>query len=401
MKVLVADKFPPAGLEALKGVGCSVAFDPELKDEALASAMADEQPEVLIVRSTKVQQPHLEAAPSLALIIRAGAGVNTIDVAGASARGVYVANCPGKNSVAVAELAFAHILSLDRRLVDGASDLRDGKWNKKGYQKAEGILGRTLGLLGLGGIGREMIPRAHAFGMSVVAWSRSLTPERAEELGVTFAETPMDVARQADVLSVHVALNDETRGLVGAELLAALPEGAFVINTSRGDVVDQAALEVAVKERGLRAGLDVFHDEPTSGTGELDPGIFGYEGVQGTHHIGASTTQAQTAVANEAVRIVTTFLNEGSVVNCVNLADHADATHLLVVRHRDEVGVLAGVLDALREAGINVQEMENKLFKGGDAACARIQIDGVPSTALVDEIKKSSEHILAIGVNAL
>ncbi|NRA96960.1 MAG: hydroxyacid dehydrogenase [Planctomycetes bacterium] len=401
MKVLVADKFPAAGIDALESVGCTVVSDPDLKDDALIAALTDQQPVVLIVRSTQVQQPHLEAAPALALIIRAGAGVNTIDVAAASARGVYVANCPGKNSVAVAELAFAHILSLDRRLVDGATDLKNGVWNKKGYQKAEGILGRTLGLLGLGGIGREMIPRAHAFGMEVVAWSRSLTPEHAESLGVTYAETPMDVARRCDVLSIHVALNDQTRGLVDAGLIAALPDGAFVINTSRGDVVDQPALVAAIKTRGFRAGLDVFLDEPTAGAGELDPGVFSHDGVQGSHHIGASTTQAQTAVADEVVRIVTTFLNEGSVLNCVNLAEYADATHLLVVRHRDEVGVLAGVLDGLREAGINVQEMENVLFKGGDAACARIQIDCAPDGAALETIRTSSEHILAVGINTL
>ncbi|MAB88760.1 MAG: hydroxyacid dehydrogenase [Planctomycetes bacterium] len=401
MKVLVADKFPAAEVDALTAAGCVVACAPDIKDEALAAALAAERPSILIVRSTEVQTMHLAAAPTLALIIRAGAGVNTIDVAEASARGVYVANCPGKNSVAVAELAFAHILSLDRRLVDGALDLRSGIWNKKGYQKAQGILGRTLGLLGLGGIGREMIPRAHAFGMDVVAWSRSLTPSRAEALGVTYGQTPADVARQCDVLSVHLALNEETRGLVDAALLADLRDGAIVINTSRGDVIDQPALQAAVQQGRIRAGLDVFANEPTVGSGEFDPGVFSCEGVQGTHHIGASTAQAQAAVAEEVVRIVTTFLSEGSVLNCVNLADHADATHLLVVRHRDEVGVLASVLGTLREAGINVQEMENVLFKGGDAACARIQLDRAPHESVLKELRAASEHILAVGINTL
>ncbi|MAG59064.1 MAG: hydroxyacid dehydrogenase [Planctomycetes bacterium] len=401
MKVLVADKFPDDGLDALRTSGCDVVSDPDLKDDALVAAFREVSPEIVIVRSTKIQKPHLVAAPALALIIRAGAGVNTIDVGEASSRGVYVANCPGKNSVAVAELAFAHLLSMDRRLVDGASDLRAGKWDKKGYQKAQGICGRTLGLLGLGGIGREMIPRARAFGLGVIAWSRSLTPSRADELGVVFAGAPLAVAESCDILSIHVALNDETRGLVGEELLGAMPDGAFIINTSRGDVVDQNALERAVRERGFRAGLDVFANEPTSGSGDLEPGIFALEGVQGTHHIGASTSQAQAAVATEAVRIVRTYLAEGVVLNCVNLADHADATHLLVVRHRDQVGVLANVLDTLREADVNVQEMENVLFKGGDAACARIQIARAPDSSLVDRIRASSEHILAVSVNAL
>ena len=401
MKVMVADKFPAEGLQALEDAGCQVVTDPELKDEKLAAALSAEQPAVLNVRSTKVTADHLDAASSLALIVRAGAGVNTIDVNEASGRGVFVANCPGKNSVAVAELAFAHILSLDRRLVDGAADLKDGAWNKKGYQKAQGILGRTLGLLGLGGIGKEMIPRARAFGMNVVGWSRSLTPAQAEELGITYAPTPTDVARSCDILSVHLALNDETRGMVDEALLAELPDGAFIINTSRGDVVDQAALEKAVRERGMRAGLDVFADEPTSGQGSMEPGIFSHAAVQGTHHIGASTEQAQAAVAEEAVRIVSAYATEGTVPNCVNLADQAAATHLLVVRHRDEVGVLAGVLGTLREAGINVQEMDNVLFKGGDAACARIQLDRAPNDTTLADIRSSSEHILSLVLNAL
>lgn len=401
MKVLIADKFPPEGVNALRALGLGVITEPEVKDEALTRCLAEHAPDVLIVRSTKVQAPQFDACPSLALVIRAGAGVNTIDVDGASRRGVYVANCPGKNSIAVAELAFAHLLSLDRRLVDNAVDLRRGTWNKKEYSKAQGVFGRRLGLLGVGGIGQEMIPRAHAFGLEVVAWSRSLTPQRATDMGIRALPTPFAVAQTCDILSIHLALTPETRGLVGEDLLDALPDGAFVINTSRGEVVDQAALERAVKKKNLRVALDVFADEPTSGTGTVEPGIFALPSVQGTHHIGASTEQAQAAVAEESVRIVRTYVQQGIVPNCVNLADHADASHLLVVRHRDEVGVLAGVLDTLREAGINIQEMENKLFRGGDAACARIQIDREPGPELLEAVRKSSAHVLAVGVTAL
>lgn len=401
MKVLVADKFPASGAEALRELGCTVHVDPELGGESLVEALAAENPDVLVVRSTRVEAEHLDAASDLGLVVRAGAGTNTIDVDGASARGIYVANCPGKNSIAVAELAFAHILALDRRLVDGALELRQGRWNKKEFQQARGLYGQRLGLLGLGQIAREMIPRARAFGLEVAAWSRSLTRTEAEELEIGYAETPVELARTSDILSVHLALNDDTRGLVGSEVLAALPEGAMLINTSRGDVVDSAALERAVRERGLRAGLDVFSGEPSAGVGTLDdPGLFALPGVHGTHHIGASTTQAQEAVAAEAVRVIAAFLEEGRVPNCVNLAEKSDATHLLVVRHRDRVGVLAGVLQALRRAGINVQEMDNVLFGGGEAAVAHIQLAAAPGSDLLDEIR-AGDDVLGVAVASL
>src|SRR5690606_29710485 len=157
-------------------------------------------------------------------------------------RGIFVANCPGKNATAVAELAWGLILALDRRIPDNVASARGGRWEKGAFSKARGLRGRTLGLLGMGAIGREMVTRAHAFGMPIVAWSRSLTDETAAEMNVTRAATPLDVARAADVLSVHVAATPDTRGLVGADLLAALPDGAFLINTSRADVVDEAAV---------------------------------------------------------------------------------------------------------------------------------------------------------------
>lgn len=401
MQILIADKFPDSACATLEQHGFSVTQDPDLKDEALVGAIAHHQPDVLVVRSTKVQAEHLAASARLSLVIRAGAGVNTIDVASASERGVYVANCPGKNSIAVAELAFAHLLALDRNLVQGAADLKAGKWDKKRYSKAHGIAGRTLGLLGLGQIGLEMIPRAQAFGMSVVAYSRSLSAERAAELGIARAASPVALAGQCDVLSVHVALTSDTRGLVNAEVLGALPEGAFFINTSRGEVVDQDALEKAVRERGLRCGLDVFADEPTSGQADFEPGIFALDGVQGSHHIGASTDQAQNAVAVETLRIIETYRDEGRVLNCVNIMEETDATHLLVVRHRDRVGVLASVLGTLREADINVQGMENILFAGGEAATARIQVSAAPEAALLDRIARADDDILAVSLTAL
>src|ERR1022692_3469401 len=183
MHVLLAGKFEQSGQDGLKAASCEVTYQPGLKDDALAEAVDRLRPDVLVVRSTKVTEAIL-AAGALKLVVRAGAGYNTIDVAAASRRGIYVSNCPGKNSVAVAELAFALMLALDRRIADNVVLLRQGQWNKAEFSKARGLLGRTLGLIGVGRIGREMTPRAKAFGMPVVAWSRSLTPEAATELGI-------------------------------------------------------------------------------------------------------------------------------------------------------------------------------------------------------------------------
>ncbi|HEU4478719.1 MAG TPA: NAD(P)-dependent oxidoreductase, partial [Pyrinomonadaceae bacterium] len=193
MRVLVADKFEQSGRDGLQALGCEVSYYPDAKDESLIEAITRESPDVLVVRGTKVTEPML-AASQIKLVVRAGAGYNTIDVAAASRRGIYVSNCPGKNSIAVAELAFGLILALDRRIADNVITLRRGEWNKKEFSKARGLFGRTLGLVGVGKIGQEMIPRARAFGMPVVAWSRRLTAQRAAELGIERKDSPAAVA---------------------------------------------------------------------------------------------------------------------------------------------------------------------------------------------------------------
>jgi D-3-phosphoglycerate dehydrogenase len=397
MKILIADKFPEPGQAKLKAAGMDIVYDPELKEEALAVAIGSTGADVLVVRSTKVTKPMLEAG-RLSLVIRAGAGYNTIDVKTASERGIYVSNCPGKNSIAVAELAFALILALDRRVAHCASDLRQGKWNKKEYSKARGLFGRTLGLIGVGQIGGEMIPRAQAFGMPVVAWSRSLTAERAAELGIERKQSPLEVAGSSDIVSVHVALKDDTRNLINDAFFNAMRPGAFFINTSRAEVVDQVALERAVKDKGIRAGLDVFAGEPSSGVGTVEDEIFKLEGVIGTHHIGASTDQAQQAIADETLRIILEYKETGRAPNVVNLAKKTPATHLLVVRHFDRVGVLATVFDQLKEAGINAQETENIVFEGAVAAVARIHLDQAPGAETLEAIRSNSGDIIELSL---
>jgi D-3-phosphoglycerate dehydrogenase len=332
MRVLIANKFEKSGVEGLKALGCEVIYEPELADDALTQAIAEKQIEALVVRSTKVTAPML--APSLKLIVRAGAGVNTIDVKAATAKGIQVANCPGKNSIAVAELTMALLLALDRRVVDNVAELRAGSWNKKEYSKAKGVYGSTFGILGLGSIGQEVIKRAAAFGMPIVLWTRRLNGQdrplsqiEAEEMGledacrcvsIRIAPTPSAVAAKADVLSVHLAMAPETKQLVNAEVLSHLKPGAMFINTARGEVVDYDALRAAIHEKQLRVGLDVFAQEPAAATAPFADPIVKEPGVIGTHHIGASTDQAQEAIAAETVRIVKVFRDTGKAPNAVN-----------------------------------------------------------------------------------
>jgi D-3-phosphoglycerate dehydrogenase len=413
MKILVADKFEKSGIDGLRAAGCEVVYEPDLKEDSLTAAIGSMQADVLVVRSTKVTTPMLDAG-RLSLIVRAGAGYNTIDVAGASKRGIYVSNCPGKNAIAVAELAFGLILALDRRIPDNVAELRAGKWNKKEYSKAQGLHGKTLGLLGIGSIGQEMIRRAAGFGMPIVLWSRRfdgqqrpLSEQDARELGVEnalrmvsidLAPTPGDVAARADIVSVHLALGAETRNVIDAALLGRMKPGAMLINTARGEVVDHAALAAAVRGKGLRVGLDVFANEPAAVTGDFTDALVALPGVYGTHHIGASTDQAQEAIAAETVRIIRSYKETGRVPNVVNLAKRTPATHMLVVRHRDRPGVLAHVFHHLREANLNVQETENIVFDGADAAVARINLDGAPASALCDVIRRGNADVLDLQV---
>jgi D-3-phosphoglycerate dehydrogenase / 2-oxoglutarate reductase len=401
MKVLVADKFEQSGIDGLKAANCEIVYQPDLKDEALAAAIRDGGADVLIVRGTPVTRAMLDGG-SLSLIVRAGAGYNTIDVAAASRRGIYVSNCPGKNSIAVAELTFALILALDRRLPDGAAELRAGHWNKKEYSRARGLFGRTLGLLGYGSIGQEVATRAIAFGMPVVVWSRRFAEgrEAPPNLPMRIASSPEEVAESADIMSLHLALAPETRAMVNRSLLKKLKPGSYLINTARGEIVDYPALEEAVRERQIRVGLDVYPGEPSAAAADFISTITSMPNVYGTPHIGGSTDQAQEAIAAETVRVIVSYMTTGKVPNVVNLALKTPATHVLVVRHHDRPGVLAHVFECLRSAGLNVQETENVIFEGAEAAVARINVDAAPPEKLLASIRGNQDiidlHVVAL-----
>jgi D-3-phosphoglycerate dehydrogenase / 2-oxoglutarate reductase len=401
MKVLIADKFEKVGIDGLKDLGCIVVSEPEIKAEDLPALLRQIDPHILIVRSKRVNADTLRAGTALTLVIRAGAGIDTIDVTAASDLGVFVSNCPGKNSIAVAELVMGLLLACDRRIPDQVVELRQGKWNKAAYSKGRGLYGRTLGIVGLGQIGREVAVRAQAFGMRVVAWSRSLTHEEAERLGIAYAQTPLDVARDADAVTINVAANAETRNLVNAEFLAVMKPGAYLLNTSRGSVVDEAALQQAVRDKGIRAGLDVFLNEPAGGRGEFSNPVVQSPGVYGTHHVGASTDQAQVAIAHEVLRIVQSFQATGEVPNVVNRLAKSSATHVLTIRHRNRPGVLAHVFGVLAGASINVEEVENIIYHGAQATLARIHLDGEPERTALNRIREGNSDIISAELSTI
>lgn len=394
MKILIADKYPEAQLEQFKQLGCIVSYHPTVKAGDLPKLIGGHK--ILIVRGKQVTAETLQAGDELALVLRAGAGVNTIDVKAASARGIFVTNCPGKNAIAVAELVFALLLGLDRRIADSTAALRAHRWDKKEYSQADGLFGKTLGVVGVGSIGREVIARGRAFGLNVIAWSRSLTVEEAGELGVGFCAEVDEVFRRADIVTLHLALKPETRQLVNAARLALMRPRAILINTARGELVDQAALRAAVGEKRIRIGLDVFDPEPAEGTGEFADPVLDLPDFCGTPHIGASTEQAQEAIAAEAFRIVQTFVRTGEALNCVNLARRTPAKWQLVVRHYDRVGVLAFVLDVIRRANINVEEVRNIVFDGAAAASCRIQLNAEPGPELLRVIAEGHADIIGL-----
>lgn len=400
MRALIADAFPVRYLDDLRSAGFDVVYDPNATTESLPAKVQDTH--VLIVRSTKVDQATIAAAKNLGLILRAGAGYDTIDVGAASERGIFVANCPGKNAVAVAELTFGLILGIDRRIPDGTADLRRGVWNKKEYSKADGLKGRAIGVIGLGSIGQAVVERAKAFEMHVLVHSRSLTFARAEELGVDYCSSLREIAEKSDIITVHLAQTKETKGMFGADFFNHMKPRAMFINTSRGGLHDEAALVTAMKERGLRAGLDVFANEPAGGTAkDLNSEIFTMPGLVGTHHIGASTEQSQDAIAAEAIRICREYLATGRAPNVVNIEAHAPAKCELVIRHYDKVGVLAQVLGIIRKYGINVADMTNTIFQGSKAAVAAIRIAEPPSAELLAEIGGLTDMVISVEAKTL
>lgn len=402
MKVLIADKFESVGIEAIKELFCEVEFKPDVSGDSLKDALASTDPDILVVRSTKVPEDVQKAGSRLSLIIRAGAGYDTIDVESASNRGIFVANCPGKNSIAVAELTMGLLICCDRMIPDQTMELREGKWNKKLYSgKGRGLHGHTLGIIGFGRIAQQIAQRAKSFGMNIMAWSHSLTPDFAEELGVICVDSALDIARACDAISINVASNPGTKHLVDAEFLAAMKDGACLINTSRGALIDEPALIKAVEEKNLRVALDVYENEPGAGDKQFTNPIVNVPGIIGTHHIGASTTQAQLAIADETVRIIKAYVQDGDVPNCINIHACEHATHLLSVRIYHKPGALAHIFRILADDGVNVEEVEHIVYLGAEVTCARVHTDRKPSEEAIEKIKENKEIVITVDLSAI
>jgi len=304
---------------------------------------------------------------------------------------VYVSNCPGKNAVAVAELTIGLMIALDRWIPDNVIDFRNGIWNKDKYSKAQGLYGRTLGVIGVGNIGKEVAKRALALGMNVYGKDIS----RIEGVAIKDFSEMDQLLPLCDVVSVHLPLTEQTRNLFDQKMFSYMKDGALFINTSRAEIVDEDALLWAVENKKIRAALDVFKDEPEAKAGTVSSKLQSNPNIYVTHHIGASTEQAQNAVAEETVRIIKDYLTSGVIAHWVNRAKITDAKYQLVVKHYDKPGVLAAVLNIIREANINIEEIENVIFEGGIVACCTMKLRNPLSQELLNQIK-NNENVLSI-----
>ncbi len=398
MRILFADSLSQQTLDDLQARGHECVVEAGLSAADLPDHIGGF--DVLVVRSTKVPRAVFDAADRLVLVIRAGAGTNTIDTDAAAEHGVFVCNVPGRNAAAVAELAMGLLLAVDRRIADNVADHRAGHWNKSVYGKSEGLLGSTMGLIGLGSIGLLVAERAAAFGIRVQALAKpgrsAAVTARIEELGITLCESMGELLGSSDIVSLHVPASAQTKHLVDDAFLAQLRPGAILLNTSRGDVVDEAALLRALDEGRVRAGLDVFDGEPGTGKAEWSSPVAQHPAVVATHHIGASTAQAQRAIAQGVTELVDSFMT-GAVRDCVNLDPDRLGSAVLIVRHLDRVGVLAQVLDLLRADGLNVQHMVNRVFRGGESAAAFIDVEGRLDPQLPERLGAIS-HVLGVSV---
>jgi D-3-phosphoglycerate dehydrogenase / 2-oxoglutarate reductase len=330
MTVLIADAFSPAGMAELENLGMEVIYDKDLSGDSLKEAMATLQPDALVVRSTKVPKDTIDAAgPLLNLVLRAGAGYDNIDHAHAATKGTHVANCPGMNSHAVAELTLGLMLGVDRRLADGNTLLKDGKWSKSAFAKCRGMKGQTLGLCGFGNIGKLVLKRAQAFEMEVIV--DNMFPEQGAEEEFNFRYVNRDeLIASSDFLSFHLPATSETKGMINAELLGQMKDDAVLINTSRGGIMNEEDILAKLNAcPNFWMGTDVFAQEPSSGKlGEFKNDLAQHPRVLGSHHIGASTLQSEAAIGWEVVRVLEKLMNTGLVDNCVNMeaiTEHANA----------------------------------------------------------------------------
>ena len=312
-RVLISDALSPAAVQIFKDRGVDVEFQPNLgKDKDKLAAIVGKFDGLAVRSATKVTAKILERADQLKVIGRAGIGVDNIDIAAATAKGVIVMNTPFGNSITTAEHAITLMLSLARQIPQADASTQAGKWEKNKFMGVE-ITGKTLGIIGCGNIGSIVADRAIGLKMKVVAYDPFLSPERAIALGVEKVELA-DLIRRADFITLHTPLTDKTRNILGAEALAATRKGVRIVNCARGGLVDEKALRVAL-DCGHVAGaaFDVFTEEPAT----ANP-LFGHPNVVCTPHLGAATTEAQENVALQIAEQMSDYLLRGAIANAVN-----------------------------------------------------------------------------------
>ncbi len=373
MRILIADLFSTSQIESLKSQGFEIHYDDKLNGESLQSAISSFDPNVLVVRSTKVQAPHFQAGKSLEAVIRAGSGYDTIDKASANAKGVFVANCPGKNAVAVAELCFGLILAIDRRIVSNDQDLKQKKWNKGDYSNCKGLKGRTLGIIGYGSIGHEMTTRALAFDMNVIVFNRS--KPNPKDSRVKVAENMDEVLAVSDIVSLHVPQTAATKEMVNSDFLKKMKKDAVFLNTSRGSLVVEKHLLAHLEENpGFFCGLDVYMDEPADKKGGFASELAQHPRVVGTHHIGASTKQAEDAIGEEAYRMLIEYKKSKIMPNCVNMASGLKAC-VLGVKYVNSPTFFEGLFSLISKLKLKVFECKSEVFEGGNTGLAKLKVE--------------------------
>jgi D-3-phosphoglycerate dehydrogenase / 2-oxoglutarate reductase len=376
MKVIVADLFSQAALDELVSNQIQVVYNPSLNGDSLKAALQAELAEVLVVRSTKVTSDIISNSPALEFIIRAGAGTDNIDTLTASKHGIFVANCPGKNSVAVAELTIGHIISIDRRLAESNSLLKQGKWNKGLFSESQGLKGKTLGIIGLGAVGKEVAIRGKSFELDLVGIDPMINVEKANELSIKLLNSVEEIARVSDIITFHVPAIPETKGIIDSKFLSWCKESVIIVNTSRGDVANEQELLLELERRpNLWYATDVYIGEPSAKEADFVSAIAQHPRVYGTHHTGASTKQAENAIGQEALRMILQYSKTRKVdaSNLVNLQLNTKAKKALILRYNGQA--LVRVLTGLAEIGAAIQEIQNSAFKDGGAFTATINFD--------------------------
>jgi D-3-phosphoglycerate dehydrogenase len=397
MKVLLAAAFPTAQIEALRALGTQVIEAAAAPRPELLRLIADAN---ILVTDRRAINPELIAAgEALQLIVRTGTDVGNIAVEHASAQGIFVCRSPFRDAAAIAELTFGLILALDRGLITHAEFVR----NERGIPPridAQGLAGRSIGALGFGPVEQDILRRARAFDMRASAWSTSQSAEARSDLEVEFRDSPRDLARSVDIVSVYGFPGMGEDVLVDADFLQNMRDGAYLVHVGHPAIIDEEAVADAVKRKQLRVAMDFYFPDTEEGPARVRQRMRELPGVIVTKRLGSATFQAQESIAAEIVRVIRHFLVTGEAQNCVNLLDRSNAAWQLAMRLRDTPGVMAAIMEVVRSEGINAEEINTRVFAGSKAAWCMISLAERPSGDAIAAIRKI-EGVLHLELRAV